>query len=308
MTVANLARGTASYDTRIPLYQWEVGGHAAADAIAGQEGGSWPFDSVRHEYWGPTGRWLLAAWLGHLGLDRGDVITILTTSQERYVSICVSVAAFNYASVSRVLTDRTRVIIAIHEFGYVDVEFPRRCEEWRAQGIAVLEDCAHAAGVRVGSARSGDYGDAALFSLPKITPARAGGLLRTRVPFDLPAMDEANSAATGDGKAVADVHLPHVDRYSALRQERHQLLRAGLGLPPWEPPRAVVSTPWFSMYTDPEQDAYKAAFPHVFWGTATLVPGRLQIPTNPLVPLAEYQTVVDYVRAMRDDRVGSVRG
>lgn len=286
------------YDTRIPLYQWEASEHAE-EAKAGHPAGSTPFPTARHEHWGPTGRWLLGAWLAALGLDRGDVVTILTTSQEQYVSICVSVTAFNQASISRVMTDRTRVVIVIHEFGYIDTTLPERIADWRSRGILVVEDCAFVAGVRVGSGWVGDYGDAALFSLPKIIPATAGGLLRTREPFELPPMTEAARVATAENKAVAEANLPYVDRFNALRLERHELLRDGLGLPPWDPPRPVVAVPFFSMYTDPEQDAYKAAFPHVFWGTASLVPGRLQIPTNPLVPVAEFKTIIDYIRTSR---------
>jgi hypothetical protein len=94
----------------------------------------------------------------------------------------------------------------------------------------VLEDCAHVAGIRVGSARAGDYGDAALFSLPKVIPARAGAVLRTREPFRLPPMDEARSSMTMEGKAVAENFPP--DRLNALREERHQFCGV-VGLPSW---------------------------------------------------------------------------
>jgi hypothetical protein len=239
--------------------------------------------------------------LRHLGLDRGDVITIITTSQEQDVSTCVSVEAFNYASVARVVTDRTRVVIAIHEFGYVDTAFPSRCEEWRARGITVLEDCAHVAGIRVGSARAGDYGDAALFSLPKVIPARAGAVLRSREPFRLPPMDEARSSMTMEGKAVAEESFPHLDRLNALREERHQFLRRELGLPSWEPEKSTVSVPWYSMFTDPERRVDAGAFPNADLGGASLVAGRVQIPTNPLTPLSEFEALVSYIKSMPGD-------
>lgn len=280
----------------IPWSPWCAREHIA-DAIVGEPSTGLPFDSVRHEYWGPTGRWLLGSWLGHLNLDRSDVVTVLTTSQEPYVSICVSVTAFNLASVSRVVTDRTRVIIVIHEFGYVDAAFPKQCEEWRARGIIVLEDCAHVAGITVGSAYIGDYGDAALFSLPKIIPARVGGLLRTREPFRLPAMDGAAFSATMEGKAAAEAALPYIGSFNDLRKERHQLLRNGLGLSPWEPPEPTVSVPWFSMYSDPQKGLYETSFPDVYWGTATLVPDRVQISTNPLVPLCEFEMLISCLQS-----------
>ena len=147
----------------------------------------------------------------------------------------------------------------------------------------------------MGSARAGDYGDAALFSLPKIIPARAGGLLRTRTPFQPPAMDEEMSAAAMDGKAAAEGSFPHLDRFNALRLERHRVLRDGLGLPPWEPQKTTVAVPWYAMFTDGQQRVDTAAFPDVFWGQATLEANRLQIPTNPLVPLSEFEDLVAHV-------------
>jgi hypothetical protein len=282
-------------DASIPWSLWDSR-ERVAEAISGAAAHRAPFGAARHEHWGPTGRWLLGAWLAQLGLDRSDVITIITTSQERYVSICVSVTAFNHASVSRVITDRTRVIIWIHEFGYVDTSFPDRCAQWRAAGIAVLEDCAHVAGLTVGPATVGDYGDAALYSLPKLVPARAGGLLRARQPVPLPAMNEAQAADTAAGRAVAEEYSPYLARFNDLRQERHLLLCRELGLPVVQPPQPAVSVPWFATFSDPGRRIDQAACPGVFWGSATLEPHRVQIPTNPLVPLAEYKALIDHVR------------
>lgn len=285
-------------DARIPWSQWSARDHIA-DLTAGETPDDWPFRSERHEQWGPRAKWLLAAWLDHLDLDRGDVITVLTTSQERYVAIDVSITSFNFASISRIVTDRTRVIIVIHELGYVDTSFPDRCKEWRTRGIKVLEDCAHVAGVSVGSGKVGDFGDAALFSLCKVIPARVGGLIRTRNPFQLPPMDETRSAATVEGKAAAKEFLPYLSRINAMREERHMLLRQELEpeLTPWEPQAPTVSAPLYSTYTDREHRVRKAEFPNVDWGQTTIEPDRVQIPTNPLVPLFEYKALVARVRS-----------
>jgi len=287
---------TARCDAYIP---WSLGGHReqVVEVIGNQAGRDAPFGAPRHEYWGPTGRWLLGAWLAHLGLDRSDVITIITTSQERYVSICVSVTALNHASVSRIMTDRTRVVIWIHEFGYVDTSFAGQCAQWRARGITVLEDCAHVAGLTVGTAKVGDHGDASLFSLPKIVPARAGGLLRARQPFPIPSMNEAQAADTAAGRVAAEEYLPYLGSFNALRRERHLLLCRGLGLPVVQPPQPTVSVPWFSTFSDKDQRIDTAACPNVFWGSSTLEAHRIQIPTNPLVPLAEYKALIEHAQS-----------
>jgi hypothetical protein len=283
-------------DVRIPWSQWSARDHIA-DLTAGETPSDWPFGSERHEQWGPRAKWLLAAWLDHLNLDRSDVITVLTTSQERYVAIDVSITSFNFASVSRAISDRTRVIIVIHELGYVDTSFPDRCEEWRARGIKVLEDCAHVAGVSVGPGKVGDFGDAALFSLCKIIPARVGGLIRMRSPFELPPMSEVQASATVEGKASAKELFPYLSRINAMREERHMLLRQELELEPWEPEPLTVSAPLYSVYTDREHRIQKAEFPNVDWGQTTIEPDRIQIPTNPLVPLSEYKALAAHVRS-----------
>jgi hypothetical protein len=292
----NLVKTRTRCYARIPWSQWEARDHIPE--LTGDNGAlDWPFNSERNEYWGPRARWLLGAWLGSLGLERGDVITVITTSQERYVGIDVSITAFNFGSISRVVTDRTRVIIVIHELGYVDTDFPRRCEEWRAHGILVLEDCAHVAGLGVDSAKVGDFGDAALFSLCKVIPARVGGLIRTRKPFQLPAMDETMSAATEEGRTAAEAHFPYLHKINNRRQERHQMLRGGLNLAPWDPPCPTVAAPLYSIYDDREQRVNKAELPDVDWGNTTIEPNRVQIPTNPLVPLSEFAAVVDHFQS-----------
>jgi hypothetical protein len=292
----NLTKTRTRCYARIPWSLWTARDHMP-ELTADNGAVDWPFSSERNEYWGPRGRWLLGAWLGHLGLDRSDVITVLTTSQERYVALDVSVTSFNFASVARVVTDRTRVIIVIHELGYVDTSFPDRCEEWRARGITVLEDCAHVAGLSVGSAKVGDFGDAALFSLCKVIPARVGGLLRTRKPFQLPDMNETLSAAAVEGKAAAEANFPYLHKLNARRQERHQVLRLGLDLPPWDPQCPTVAAPLYSIYDDPEQRVNKAELPDVDWGSTTIEADRVQIPTNPLVPLTEFEAVVAHFRS-----------
>lgn len=292
----NLTKTRTRCYARIPWSQWAARDHIPE--LADDNGAlEWPFDSERNEHWGPRARWLLGVWLESLNLDRGDVITVLTTSQERYVAIDVSITSFNFASVARVVNDRTRVIIVIHELGYVDADFPSRCAEWRERGIVVLEDCAHVAGLGVSNAKVGDFGDAALFSLCKVIPARVGGLLRTREPFQLPPMDETMSAAAEEGRAAAEAHFPYLNRINNRRQERHQLLRGGLDLPSWDPPCPTVAAPLYSIYDDREQRVNKAELPDVDWGQTTVEANRIQIPTNPLVPLSEFQALVAHFRS-----------
>ena len=85
------------------------------------------------------------------------------------------------ASVQRVLSSRTRVVVAQHSFGYAcDVDAVM--EAARTVGAAVIEDCATTLGTKVGNRMVGDIGDAALFSLDHSKPLNTlvGGVIYSR--------------------------------------------------------------------------------------------------------------------------------
>src|SRR5262249_26289220 len=126
-------------------------------------------------YLGPRARWLYNAVLASLDLKRTDEIAILTTTQDVYVSICVSVPAFNYCRIARTVTEATKVVVIIHEFGYAFPDLAARVSEWRARGITIIEDCAHVVGLALDGGFVGSFGDYALFSLSKILPTPVGG-------------------------------------------------------------------------------------------------------------------------------------
>lgn len=81
------------------------------------------------------------------------------------------------------LTDRTRVITAVHQWGHpCDMDAILALAE--RHGLRVLEDCSHAHGSRYKGRPVGTFGDAAVFSLQanKAVFAGEGGILVTRDP------------------------------------------------------------------------------------------------------------------------------
>ena len=120
-----------------------------------------------------NGREAINIALGLCRPAKDDVVTILTTSGNYYISSCVTREIEKYCKWSRQILPETRIIFVNHEFGY---PFPdlRSLEKYN---LPIIEDCAgsffsedkdHAIG------RTGDY---VIYSFPKMFPLQVGGLL-----------------------------------------------------------------------------------------------------------------------------------
>ena len=113
----------------------------------------------------------------------------------RYADVDAATLGLSAATVEPALTDATRAVVATHLYGLMcDVE--GIVELCRGRGIAVVEDCAQAAGARRSGRRAGSFGDAAAFSF---YPTK-------------------NLAAIGDGGAVVTNDSAIDERVRALRQ------------------------------------------------------------------------------------------
>ncbi len=239
-------------------------------------------DGMRHHYLGPSGRWLLGAALSSLGLGRDDEIAILTTSDETYVSTCVTATAFNFARISRKVTPSTRVVILIHEFGYVIDNAVAQIDAWRQAGLVVIEDCAHVMDFSFDDHVVGGLGDFAVYSLPKLIPSTSGGILRARRAIPLPAQSRAEAETTARAHDAAAQYLPKIawlnqrrlENAAAIEQHLPQRFRR------FHPSRRRL--PWFFGMLSPDRDAIVAATPEVDWGS-TFRPDLLYLSTNPLI-------------------------
>lgn len=113
-----------------------------------------------------------------LKLNREDDVAIFTSTDNNYVSTCVSATLFNYCGISRVITKRTKLIYVIHEFGIPHPKTADLLSFARMNGIPLAEDCAHAVFSEFKSGeRVGTLGDYAIYSLSKHMPVKAGGVL-----------------------------------------------------------------------------------------------------------------------------------
>lgn len=115
----------------------------------------------------------------YYNLKSEDVITILTSSGNPYVSSCVTRPMEKYCKWSREIGPETKVIFVNHEFGYPF----KNWDSIKNLGIPIIEDCAYAYGTE--DSDMGKYGDFVLYSLPKFFPMQMGAIMKTNVPCNI---------------------------------------------------------------------------------------------------------------------------
>ncbi|WP_051323846.1 DegT/DnrJ/EryC1/StrS family aminotransferase [Candidatus Solirubrobacter pratensis] len=94
--------------------------------------------------------------------------------------LCMSFASLEAA----VAEHRPRAVILVHIGGHIAFDAERIAELCRAEGIFLLEDCAHAHGASWNGRRPGTYGDAGAWSFyaTKTVSTGEGGMLVARDP------------------------------------------------------------------------------------------------------------------------------
>lgn len=114
------------------------------------------------------------------GLKRTDEVMISTTSDSNFVSSCVTSTIFNYAKISRVLTDKTRLIFVIHEFGFPNKKIKNLYQIAKQRNIVLVEDSAHSFHSILNDETNSFFGKYLIHSLPKSIPISNGGILRLK--------------------------------------------------------------------------------------------------------------------------------
>ena len=137
--------------------------------------------SVTDTYLTMSGRAALRLTISGQNLKENDEVCVMTTSNNFYVSGCVSSVIEERNLFSRQISDKTRLIILVHEFGFlID---PEEIVRIRALGIPIVHDFAYS----FLSYRNieGSYleNDSCIFSFPKVFNMQFGGALLT--PIDV---------------------------------------------------------------------------------------------------------------------------
>lgn len=154
------------------------------------------------------GRAALNAALSSYNLNSEDLVTILTTSNNFYVSKCVTGEVNKICKWNREVTNKTKVIIFNHEFG-----FPRRdMKEVAGYGLPIIEDCAHT--FYDTDPEIGKYSDFVVYSFPKAFPMQMGGLLKMNKQIGVSASPDVENYVLYN----LSRHVDKIDEYIKRRR------------------------------------------------------------------------------------------
>jgi hypothetical protein len=120
-----------------------------------------------------NGREAIYMALGYYRLQKDDIVTILTTTGNFYISGCVTKEIEKFCKWSRQIESNTKVILVNHEFGF---PYTALCELAKT-GIPIIEDCAHSFFSKDENGNTGTIGDFIIYSFPKMFPLQIGGIL-----------------------------------------------------------------------------------------------------------------------------------
>lgn len=120
-----------------------------------------------------NGRAAINLALGYYKFKPDDVVTILTTTSNFYISRCVTDEIEKFCKWNRVVIPETKLIFVNHEFGYPSNDLL----SIKKTGLPIIEDCAHSFFSKDINNTIGTIGDFIIYSFPKMFPLQIGGLL-----------------------------------------------------------------------------------------------------------------------------------
>jgi dTDP-4-amino-4,6-dideoxygalactose transaminase len=156
----------------------------------------------------------------------------------RFADVDADTLCLSRATVEEGLGPRTRAVVATHLYGRL-ADVAGIAELCRERGIALVEDCAQAAGARSGGRRAGTFGDAAAFSFyptKNLAALGDGGAVVTRSDdvaervrrlrqygwerkYEVASRGGRNSRLDELHAAVLRVRLPLLDEWNARRRQ-----------------------------------------------------------------------------------------
>jgi hypothetical protein len=160
-----------------------------------------------------NGREAIRMALEKYELDKNDLVTIVTTSENFYISSCVTSEIEMVCRWNREILPETKVIFVNHEFGY---PYPQM-DRLRQTGLPVIEDCCTTFFTQDDNGNIGKYGDYSVYSFPKFFPIQIGGLV---VSNKAKQTDKSRQLAHDETKYIQKVLSYHLRNQAQLLRKR----------------------------------------------------------------------------------------
>lgn len=169
-----------------------------------------------------NGRTAINIALSFYKLKKNDVVTILTTSGNFYISGCVTREIEKFCKWSRDFVPETKLIFVNHEFGYPYPEL----SSLQKYNIPIIEDCAASFFSADPGNSIGKVGDFIIYSLPKMFPLQIGGLLVSKSEN----LDNYNTVLKPELlryiRKVLSEYIPKRDQIINIRIKNYRELKA----------------------------------------------------------------------------------
>ena len=168
-----------------------------------------------------TARSALNIALSDFRLELTDVVSIFTTTGNKYISNCVTEEISKFCLWSRKVEPDTKVILVIHEFGYPY----ERLDELKKYDLPIIEDCAYSFQSQNSDKTVGSIGDYTIYSLPKFFPIQIGGILtcksqnKINTDLDIKIINYIKSCLTHDIENIERISEKRISNYNYLKDK-----------------------------------------------------------------------------------------
>jgi hypothetical protein len=158
--------------------------------------------------------------LKKIKLKKNDLVTILTSSGNKYISKCVTDEISKFCSWSRKLEKKTATILINHEFGYPF----NSIEKIKKLKIPIIEDLCHSFFTSNEINKIGYFSDFSIYSLPKIFPIQIGGILAAKNNIHK-SDSRVNSQLERYIKNILSIYVPKINLFSEKRLINYEYLK-----------------------------------------------------------------------------------
>lgn len=169
-----------------------------------------------------NGRKAINIALASYQLEKNDVVTILTTSGNYYISGCVTHEIEKFCKWSRDIKSETKILFVNHEFGYPFTDL-QRLQDYK---LPIIEDCAGSFFSNDENENIGNIGDFVIYSFPKMFPLQAGGLLLSNRTGRIETQEQLDNLTCRYVKNVLSAQIVNEEEIIRKRLSNYKILRS----------------------------------------------------------------------------------